>query len=254
MKGLVIKRHDDAVRAIMKPLARGSLGNLAILADVNPTALAQPLIGPRESFLPKRLPAHLRKALLKRLRAATRSHTPSPADNAIIAAFRDKYGNICEPLDTFLARTEEILPGVSFRPDICVFHGGCRGTAALWADDRWTGYVGSTCVVRIVELGYAREGCARAKQEEKRGQHVLLELLLRELHYAVHYHTITLGVAGTVYVDALTTLTALGLSSAARQKVVTTWVHTALNLTHALVVCRQQLDGHLIAQAFARPP
>ena len=66
--------------------------------------------------------------------------------------------------------------------------------------------------------------------------------------------TITLGVAGTVYTDALSCLRALQLASSVIESVVRSWVHMTLNLTHGLVVQRRQLDGHYINKAFSQPP
>ena len=123
----------------------------------------------------------------------------------------------------------------------------------VWFFPTWTGYVG-TRTVHIVEVGYTREGFGRAKQTEKRSQHLLLKLLLEQNHWTVHYHTVTLGVAGTVYLDALAALSALGVPPSSHSAVTASWTQSSLRLAHALLVCRRQLDSHLISQARQRPP
>ena len=78
--------------------------------------------------------------------------------------------------------------------------------------------------------------------------------LLRDLRWVVHLHTITLGVTGTVYMDALTTLKALGLSPSGIDKVVRSWIRMTMNHTHGLLTRRRQLDGHYVNAAFVKPP
>ena len=63
-----------------------------------------------------------------------------------------------------------------------------------------------------------------------------------------------LGVTGTVYVDALSTLKALGLSSSSIDNVVRSWIRMSMNHTHSLLTRRRELDGHYIKAAFVRPP
>ena len=106
----------------------------------------------------------------------------------------------------------------------------------------------------IIELGYVREGFAAAKQEEKRAQHSLLKYLLQDLGWRVRYHTITLGVTGTVYNDSIACLRELQLSHSAQEQTVRSWVHMTLNHTHGLVTQRRQLDSHFINAAFKKPP
>ena len=212
------------------------------------------------NHVPTRLPAHLLAALHARLRRATlvssRGLAPSPADSQILELLHDKFGGADESLPTLLARLD--VAAVSFRPDIAVFvrrpRSRCpRFDPALWADPAWRVYEGAK-LVHIVELGYVREGFAAAKQLQKRSQHRLLATLLRDIGWTVHYHTVTLGVAGTVYRDLLACLSALGVPALAAQSVVASVVRTTLNLTHGLVVQRRELDGHLIGRAFRDPP
>ena len=148
----------------------------------------------------------------------------------------------------------------TFRPDVCIFMGGSLASEQTWSgrtwsriSRAWSGYTGSR-VVHIVEVGYAREGFGRAKQLEKFEQHALLQLLLEQNQWTVHYHTVTLGVAGTIYLDALATLTALGVPPTSHSAVTASWAQSSLRLAHALLVCRRHLDSHLISQAFQRPP
>ena len=109
-------------------------------------------------------------------------------------------------------------------------------------------------VIHVVELGYAREGHAYATQTRTRSQHAVLALLLSAMQWTVYYHTITLGVAGTIYCDAIAAMTALGIPPSAQSHVISAWVHMTLNHTHGLVTQRRSLDAHLIAQAFQLPP
>ena len=103
-------------------------------------------------------------------------------------------------------------------------------------------------------IRYVREGFPLAKQLEKREQHALLEYLLEDLKWTVHYHTITRGVTGTIHADGLATLKALGLSASAIDKVVPSCVHMTLNHTHGLLTRRRQLGGHYVNAAFGKPP
>ena len=93
-----------------------------------------------------------------------------------------------------------------------------------------------------------------AEQLEKRTQHLLSKYLLRDLGWRVQYHTITLGVTGTIYNDSIASLRELQLSHSAQEKTVQSWVHMTLNHTHGLVTQRQQLDSHFIKAALKKPP
>ena len=115
----------------------------------------------------------------------------------------------------------------------------------------------------LFEVGYCREGFGRAKMQEKRQQHALLRHLLRksaktqgkEPPYT--YHTITLGVAGTIYADARMAMDAANIRGPRANKLVNKWIDIALNYTHGMVVQRRHLDAHYISAAFThkdRPP
>ena len=171
-------------------------------------------------------------------------------DTSICTLLLRKYGTDDESYAAFRTRMRHNVATISFRPDMAVFVGGLRSHAG-WSTAAWRGYTSDKCV-HLVELGYTREGFASAKQIAKREQHALLVCLLRELKWTVHLHTITLGVTGTVYVDGLTTLKALGLSSPSIDKVVRSWM--TMNHTHGLLTRRRELDGHYINAAFVRPP
>ena len=67
-------------------------------------------------------------------------------------------------------------------------------------------------------------------------------------------HTITQGVTGTIYNDALATMASIGISASAAASVIRAWVHMTLNHTHGLVTRRRELDNHYINKAFQRPP
>ena len=153
--------------------------------------------------IPKRLPAHLHSQLTRRLCAAFRG-LPGPQDTVLREAAWRKYCNPSEAYMAFCTRFDSSK--VTFRPDICIFMGGSLASEQTWSSRArsrtnracgWSGYVGSR-VVHIVEVGYAREGFGHAKQLEKLDQHLLLQLLLEQNQWTVHYHTVTLGVAGTI--------------------------------------------------------
>ena len=174
------------------------------------------------------------------------------ADSLICTLLLRKYGTDDESYAAFRARMRNNVKTISFRPDMAVFMGGLR-SHVRWPITTWRGYAGDKCV-HLVELGYAREGFASAKQLAKQEQHALLVCLLRDLKWTVHLHTITLGVTGTVYKDGLTTLKALGLSVLATEKVIRSWIRMTLNHSHGLLTRRRQLDSHYINAAFAKPP
>jgi hypothetical protein len=172
------------------------------------------------------------------------------ADSRICSLLYEKYALSTEDYSAFRARYDST--SLVFRPDLAIFIGGSPG-GDLWYDAHWQGYAGVK-TIHIVELGYVREGFAAAKQLEKRSQHALLQCVLQDLGWRVRYHTITLGVAGTVYTDGLSCLRALQLSASVIESVVRAWVYKTMNLTHGLVVQRRKLDGHYINNAFSKPP
>jgi ribonuclease HI len=262
MHSAVIKRHDNAVRIATSSVLTGDMGDHAIMADV--TIDPAPDVGPDEASLqhgteplPKRLPAHLIAAMHARIRraldgvAVLREGSRS-TDSLICTLLFRKYGADGGTYAAFRTRMRPIVNTISFRPDMAVFIGGSR-SHARWSMTEWCGYAGDKCV-HLVELGYTREGFASAKQLEKQEQHALLVCLLRDLKWTVHLHTITLGVTGTVYMDGLTTLKALGLSLSGIDKVVRSWIRMTMNHTHGLLTRRRQLDGHYVNAAFAKPP
>ena len=263
MKSRTIKRHDNAVRTLLAATLRGNKGNHALAADVNTddanttdTSTETPCHG---SFpIPKRLPTHLLSALRARLASAMhRTHTLSDGppsshiDSTICHALHTQFCTDGEDFPSFRARFD--CNSVTFRPDIVMFEGGAHGSETTWRDPAWTRYRGKR-VIHVVELGYAREGRAYATQTRKRSQHAVLALLLSAMQWTVHYHTITLGVTGTIYHDAVAAMTALGIPPSAQSHVISAWVHMTLNHTHGLVTQRRSLDAHLIAQAFQLPP
>jgi hypothetical protein len=262
MHSAVIKRHDNAVRIAISSVLTGDMGDHAIMADVtiDPAPDAEPEEAPLHHGtepLPKRLPAHLIAAMHARVQRALDGVTvlregSRSTDSLICTLLLRKYGADDESYAAFRARMRNNVKTISFRPDMAVFIGGLR-SHARWSTTAWRGYAGDKCV-HLVELGYAREGFASAKQLEKQEQHALLVCLLRDLQWVVHLHTITLGVIGTVYMDALTTLKALGLSSSGIDKVVRSWIRMTMNHTHGLLTRRRQLDGHYINAAFVKPP
>lgn len=147
---------------------------------------------------------------------------------------------------------------IVFRPDIAMFElrprmRKCKTAHTRWQDASWMHYEGAR-VVHILELGYVREGFGNQKMQEKRAQHELLSVLLKDLNWTVHYHTATIGVTGAVYKDTLTALSAMGVSSSACDTVISAIVHMTLNHTHGLVVQRRQLDSHLVKAAYREPP
>ena len=127
------------------------------------------------------------------------------------------------------------------------------GLESEWSRSGWVGYVGSRSV-HLVEVGFAREGLASATTASKRAQHGLLEILLTSLRWQVSYHTVTLGVTGAIYSDAVAALPALGITPQLAHTVCTSWTYLAINHTHGLVLQRRLLDSHLISQAFQKPP
>jgi ribonuclease HI len=267
MRSRVIKRHDNAVRITLSALLKGSLGVHAIMADVRVEDAVEPEFDNLvhgTTVVPRILPAHLLAALRTRIahalaRVGDQSHisgmrTESQAlievDLEICRPLLSKFGTAGESLAGLRDRLD--IQNITLSPDIAVFIGGTytfkrklatRGHS--WDDDRFDAYCGERRIL-IVELGYVREGFASTKQHEKRAQHALLAHLLQDLGWSVEYHTITLGVAGTIYKDALATTACLGLSAVAVSCVIRKWVHMTLNHTHGLVTCRRQLDNHHI--------
>jgi hypothetical protein len=253
MKSGVINRHDNAVRIALSAIRKGPVGASAIVADVLPRD--DDVSDPVEDDIPRRLPVHLLTQLRRRVRRALSAVTHLAAqqgdvNSRICALLYAKYALAAEDYTAFRYRYD--VDSLVFRPDLAIFTGGLPG-GSLWYDVHWRGYAKEK-TVHLVEVGYVREGFAAAKQLEKSLQHELLECLLQDLGWQVRYHTITLGVAGTVYTDALSCLRALQLSSSVIESVVRAWVHMTLNLTHGLVVQRRQLDGHYINKAFSQPP
>jgi hypothetical protein len=253
MKSGVIKRHDKAVHIALNAIRKGPMGANAMIADVTPrTGDGDDLV---DDVLPKRLPTHLLNKLRHRTRRALRVvhnldvHTQT-TDCRICALLFDKYAHDTEDYTTFRARFDTAT--LAFRPDLAVFVGG-SADYDRWQDAHWQGYVKDKCI-HIIELGYVREGFAADKQQEKRSQHALLQCLLHDLDWNVHYHTITLGVTGTIYMDALACLRGLRLSSSAVDTAARAWIHMTLNHTHGLVTQRRKLDGHYISKAFTKPP
>ena len=266
----VLHRHDEAVRTLLLAVLKGRMGRHFILADVT---LSDPACDPDcntanidvishgRAAVPKRLPVHLLAALHARLRRAvllvsSTDSAPLSADTLICTLLHEILGEPDEPLSVFLARLD--VDTVPFRPDLAVFvqrpRSRCPSFASTdWTNPLWRGYEGAR-IVHIVELGYVREGFAAAKQLQKRSQHRLLEMLLRDLGWTVHYHTATLGVAGTVYCDLVNCMTALGVPPSAAATVLTSIVRGTLNLTHGLVLQRRDLDSRLITLAFHKPP
>jgi hypothetical protein len=264
MKSRVIKRHDNAVRTLVSAIQKGTKGNFALLADVNtsddPTDTEDTLLLPPrdDTPIPKRLPNHLLTLLrgaLNRLRPpAGRTTLSSDPDNSVHDTYRllyTQYRNQDESYSDFIARFN--CSSINFRPDIAVFEGGYRGTSTQWDDPAWNAYIGNR-TIHIIELGYTREGMAEKKQTQKRSQHALLCTLLRSLGWVTHYHTVTIGVTGTIYKDALSAMDALGISPSARERVLSAWTIMTLAHTHGLVVQRRTLDAHFLNQAFFRPP
>ena len=173
------------------------------------------------------------------------------SNGRICELLHKKYATDSESFRDFRLRFDTI--SMSFRPDIAILAETTR-SYELWNDAHWQGYVSKSKNISIIELGYVREGFAAAKQVEKRAQHSLLKYLLQDLGWRVRYHTITLGVTGTVYNDSITCLRELKLSHSAQEQTVRSWVHMTLNHTHGLVTQRRQLDSHFINAAFKKPP
>ena len=99
----------------------------------------------------------------------------------------------------------------------------------------------------IVEVGYCREGFGKAKMEEKARQHALLRYLIEKTHpglMSLAYATATLGVTGAIYNDVARCLATLGINPSRTRKTYRQLVHTALNMTHAMVVKRRTLEHH----------
>jgi hypothetical protein len=276
MRSGVIKRHDNAVRIVLSALLKGSMGANAIMADVCTDTNSD--VDPEADgvvhgtiVIPRTLPAHLLAALRTRiaralaqvkdqdvpLRAAG-SPVPSTPDLDICRLLQAKFGTEGESFTDLRGRLD--VAAINLRPDIAVFMGGAyqhkrkravRGNS--WDDERCDAYRGDRRML-VVEVGYVREGFAKAKQLEKRAQHALLEYLLQDMGWRTEYHTITLGVTGTIYNDALATMASIGIPASAVTSVIRAWVHMTLNHTHGLVMRRRELDSHHINKAFQRPP
>jgi hypothetical protein len=99
-----------------------------------------------------------------------------------------------------------------------------------------------------------RGGFAKAKMAEKLRQHELMAFLLEDMGWTVTYHTVTIGVTGTIYADSIQSLTALGVTDKSIAKVIRKWIVMTANHTHGLVTQRRELDSHLIRKAFHTPP
>jgi hypothetical protein len=186
------------------------------------------------------------------------TQTVAHVDLTICRLLLAKFGTANESFRQLRDRLR--VSTLSLRPDIAVFMGGayyttrrCPKAGHSWGNRCCTAYEGERRLV-IFELGYVREGFAQAKQLQKRSQHALLECLLVDRGWRVEYHTVTLGVAGTIYNDALATLRSLGLSALVVTQVVCAWIRMTLNHTHGLVTHRRHLDSPHINKAFQKPP
>ena len=275
MRSGVIKRHDNAVRIVLSALLKGSMGANAIMADVctdaNDDSETDGVVH-GTTVIPRTLPAHLLASLRIRIaraltnvkdrdvpvRTTAGSPAPSSADLDICRLLQAKFGTEGESFTDLRDRLD--VATINLRPDMAVFVGGAyqhkrkravRGNS--WDDDRCDAYCGDRRML-IVEVGYVREGFATTKQLEKRAKHALLEYLLKDMGWRTECHTITLGVTGTIYNDALATMASIGISASAAASVIRAWVHMTLNHTHGLVTRRRELDNHYINKAFQRPP
>ena len=257
----VIKRHDLAVQALASAILKGSKGKNPMLTDANitlddrtTTDQTVPLTASQQ--LPKRLPAHLQHLLAERLRLAVqrygrRSTRSQSADLDILKLLHAKYSDANTTLPEFLNNFD--LATVRFRPDIAMFEQGNNTNSTSWSSSVWTGYTGNKHI-HLVELGYTREGFAAQTKIRKRNQHRLLERLLQDMGWTVHYHTAILGVAGTIYRDTLSCAKSLGVSHSHITKLANTLMTISINHTHGLVTQRRALDAHHINKAFYRPP
>jgi hypothetical protein len=266
MVSRVIKRHDNAVRLILPAILQGAMGGHAIIADVtvsddddpddtDAAPTVEETIVHGLTHVPKRLPRHLLNALHRRLEQALQSvavlrQADTSTDASLCGLVFQQYGHHDETYTQFRLRFDPST--VSFRPDIASFEGGVVRNPG-WDRRTWTGYVGSKHA-HIVELGYTREGFALQKRRDKRAQHALLESLLLALGWRVQYHTVTLGVTGTIYRDAICACAALGVSAPAVTRLMHALVHMSINHTHGLVVQRRKLDACHVNAAFRRPP
>ena len=262
MKSRVIKRHDNAVRILLKAVQKGQKGTHTIVADISPDD-DPPDDEPRPQ-VPKRLPTRLLHELRKRIAAALQDRTRNYSGPAahrktnknICQLLTDKYKHPEEDDDAFFTRLN--LDHIHFRPDMAILEGiswnltehkkrkSGQGTTKCPKTDAKT--------IHIVELGYVREGFAKSKMAEKRRQHDLLALLMEELGWTVEYHTLTIGVTGTIYKDGIEAMTAIGVSATSINNVIRKWVVMTVNQTHGLVTQRRELDSHLIRNAFRKPP
>jgi hypothetical protein len=168
----------------------------------------------------------------------------------------NKYKYPEEDDDTFFTTLN--LDHIHFRPDMAIVEGGSWNMTEHKKRKREQGTAASpqttTKLIHIVELGYTREGFARNKMAEKRRQHDLLALLLKDLGWTVEYHTLTIGVTGTVYTDGIQAMAAIGISTKCIDNVISKWVVMTVNHTHGLVTQRRELDSHLIRNALRKPP
>jgi hypothetical protein len=245
------------MRILLKVVQKGEKGTQTIVADISPDKQDDEPRAP----VPKRLPTRLLHDLKNRLEDAVQHRNragPGPAaqhekNKHICQLLADKYQDPNEHEDAFYARLD--LNDIRFRPDMAILEGNSwnlrdhkkrkRGHCACPTDRK---------ILHIVELGYTREGFANSKMDEKRRQHELLAFLLEDLGWKVEYHTLTIGVTGTIYKDSINTMTAIGVPAKCIDSVIRKWVVMTVNHTHGLVTQRRELDSHLIRKAFQKPP
>jgi hypothetical protein len=258
MRSRVIKRHDNAMRILLKAVQKGRKGTHHIVADISPGD--DPQVEEARSQTPKRLPIRLLRDLKTRMAGALEHRRKAGSGNVthqvkhdrICQLLAEKYKQPEEDDKTFFTRLN--LDDVHFRPDMAILEGDSCCSQGQKKRKRGQTPRTATKVIHIIELGYTREGFAKAKMAEKRRQHELLALLLEELGWTVEYHTLTLGVTGTIYKDSIATMVSIGVSATSIASVIRKWTVMTANHTHGLVTQRRELDSHLISKAFYKPP
>ena len=189
-----------------------------------------------------------------RTRSSVQVPTQLEKDRRIYQLLADKYKHPDIDYANFFTRLD--TRSIHFRPDMAILVDDSQQPAVGAHRTRQRGHLATGCrkTIHIVEVGYVREGFAKAKMAEERQQHELLALLLADLGWEMKYHTLTIGVTGTIYKDSLESMTALGIPPKGIQKVTQRWVLMTLNHTHGLVTQSRELDSHLISEAFHKPP